>query len=311
MILHFMEMKRIYIFVLSTLFLGCIILSIAIKHHEQESQIIIAQTGQRLTLTATLDYGVATYYSAEDLDNHCNGLEYHHLSEVMINLEDKVIKLDDAIKDGRITTEEIIAFSRIDSKNGYCRETYESKNGLCSFTYRYPTYELYVIYDVYETPDGEQHLIDSLSVCGPGSSAALRHSYRDENGHLIDKEDWGLSFNILDSTSNTLSLFCTQSGGQHLGELIVTGTIVYDSNTKEILESSIVASTEEITEKINIANNTDTCLIIDLCQSEKKLIAGDYTLQIWVTDEYDPSTIHPLMRDYYDTQVYSIEFNIP
>lgn len=258
-----------------------------------------------------MDYEItSTYFTAEELNNRCNGLDYHHLSEVIVNLQGNLVKLEAAIKDGQITTDEIFAFARIDSENGYCKQTYSSTNGLTTFIYRYPTCELHVIYDVYETPDGKQHLIDSLSIYDPGGSVTTNHTYRDDEGNLIDKEDWGLTFTVANTSSTSLSIKCVQSGGQHLGELFINNIVLYSAETLEQINLNSAICGNNDGGAISIASNDETSFTLDLVQSDGQLIGGDYFLKIFLIDVYDQSTIHPLMKNYYDAQVYTIDVKI-
>ena len=167
-----------------------------------------------------------------------------NLSDVRITLEDGTHDLKAALEDGLVTPEEIISWAKQDAAKGICKEIFSSNNGLTNFIYRYAQLELSVYDDVYETPDGKQHLIRDLTIRESGGSGfGVSFSYTDENGELksIDREDWGLSFTLEKTGESTLLLICKQSGGQQIGQLEIRNIAVY-----QVSSDSRVCSTDDI-----------------------------------------------------------------
>ena len=113
------------------------------------------------------------------------------IADITIDIDGTTRKLADALQDGSVTVEQLIADARQDADQGYCHEKATSKNGLTEFTYYYGDFRLHYVYDIYETPDGKQHLIADFSIIESHSDVvSYRYSY-DENGNCIDFEDWG------------------------------------------------------------------------------------------------------------------------
>ena len=40
------------------------------------------------------------------------------------------------------------------------------------------------------------------------------------------------------------------------------------------------------------------------------LSSGEYEVVLWIKDIYDESQKHPLMRNFYDTQIYNLDFTV-
>lgn len=247
----------------------------------------------------------------EDLGNNYDGdINYSGLSEVNIRLGDKNLPLADAIKNGEVTVEELTAWARIDARYNLCTETFESKNGLSQFYYAYPDFELALTYDVYETPDGESHLIKRFSVCSPGTEhEPLRFMPPEEDRHTtdpIDKEDWGLSFTMKEATPTGVKIQCTQKEGQQLGTLKVWAATVY--NKTGTIAQSITAPGENLDIQLNM--NGDTELTMDWTKNIVELPQGDYAIRLYIEDVYEETAVNPLTRNFYDKQTYDVDFTV-
>lgn len=253
--------------------------------------------------------------------NLSDGLTYLGVSDVTIELSGETMSLEQAIRDGRISVAEILAYARLDSKNGFCEETYTSKNGLTSFLYCYPDFDVHIIYDVYETPDGQQHLIEDLSIYSTGSHQNMHHYFVDEDspyGYFIDREDWGLDFDAEEATSTGLTINCTQSGGQQIGELEVDYNYrlysVAEDQTAPVpgLQGTVNYTPETLPSPIaKIRKDATTRFTIDWTEEYGALESGTYRINLSVKDIFSEAQVHPLMKNYYDSQSYWIEFTIP
>jgi len=244
----------------------------------------------------------------EDLgNNYDDDINYSGLSEVKIKLGDKNLPLADAIKNGEVTVEELIAWARIDARYNLCTETFESKNGLARFEYAYPDFKLDLTYDIYETPDGESHLIKGFNICTPSTEFGDRFFPTGDRGdQYLDKEDWGVTFEILEATSTSVKVKCTQKDGQQVGDLKVWNFQIY--NTKDGTLYTRPSPIQELDISLKMDGTSEFTL--DWKDDIGELSKGDYAIRLNLRDVYDPETIHPLIRKYHDTQSYDVDFTV-
>lgn len=265
----------------------------------------------QITTITDMESGFTTIKS-EDLGGSFQGdIVYLNLRDVNIDANGEQLKLEDALRDGIITAEEIFAYARLDARYGFCTETFESKHGLTHFTYCYPEFNLRLTYDVYETPDNQQHLINEIIFYSPTSQVSTNYT-DDKTGDAIDREDWGLTFEAVSATSTILTVECSHSGGQQIGNLLVDYYIIYRGNDYAFVpHREGIDSTEDFLPKIIIPQNEVSVFAIDWTETYGMLDSGEYSIALFVHDEFDKTKIHPLMEDYYDTQRYWVEFSIP
>lgn len=231
------------------------------------------------------------------------------IADITIDIDGTTRKLADALQDGSVTVDRLIADARQDADQGYCHEKATSKNGLTEFTYYYGDFRLHYVYDIYETPDGKQHLIADFSIIESHSDVvSYRYSY-DENGNCIDFEDWGLTFTI-SQADDVITVVCTQSGGQQFGNLQFSEAFLEKKNPStqqwESLEDNFTY--DRIGTALTMGGTTE--LTFDVAEKGEPLPAGDYSLAMQFTDCYDPEEIPSLMRKYHDRQWYTLEFTI-
>lgn len=298
-------MKRSVIplfFVLSILFCSC-----AEKSPNQETLAQI-HPEQRLHITARYQKGPEgyAYFTSEELGGNLgDSLEYMRLTDVNITLEESVYPLEDAIKNGLLSVEEIFAYARLDARNGFCNETHKTKNGLTHFTYHYEGIDLCLVYDVYETPSGQPHLINDIGVYHDGTE--VYHMYTDDKtGERLDYEDWGLNFTVSDISPTGVTILCQQSGGQQIGTLCI-------DNAWHMIEVEEKSPTAEVqpSPEIPLAMEGESTFSLDWTEKYGALPSGNYELVLCVNDHFDESQVHPLMKDFQQRQYYSIELTLP
>lgn len=249
-----------------------------------------------------------TRISSEDLGRYLErGILYEGVTNVTIDIDGTSMNLETAIRDGFITPAQLFAYPRLDAENGFCTEsTRVGKTGLTAFIYTYPDAELWIVYDVWATPDGQQHLIQDFRIFRPGGSKSESPGgYLDLEAHTrLDREDWGITLEIVKISPTSVMLNCTQSSGQQIGQL-------------HVYTYSIRGDNGSIGEPIMVDYNTDlqmngtTELLLDWSSLYGALPSGEYRLIIALQDVYDYDQIHPLMINYTDYQDYEITFTIP
>ena len=183
----------------------------------------LAKTGQRLVITGT--YTEETKRKEYSQSEGERGVHVHHLDDTKILVDGTDMLLQEAVEQGRITPEEIATYARLDALGGYCDMTAESIRGLTTFYYVYQNqFKVRVVDDIYETPDGKQHHIQTVDIYA--ASAKMGNTtvtYHGDDGYPIDRENWGLTFTVKDVTSTGMTLVIDQSGGQQVGELEIGG----------------------------------------------------------------------------------------
>lgn len=236
-------------------------------------------------------------------------ISYIGVNNVMITLGNEQIPLEDALTSGRITPEEIIAYAQLDANNGYCYEYPVSTNGLTKLVYNYyDQFDLVVFYDVYETPDGNQHLIKKLNFCPYYDGRRISFGFGE-----LDRENWGLTIQPAEITPEGLTLTVTQFGGQQIGGLrIVEYAIISrtEQETRRNSDGNIFVNLEDLPE-YRIQMNGESSIQINWSADYGNLPAGDYTIWLNILDVYDESQVHPLMKNYQDLQGHYIDFPIP
>lgn len=277
------------------------------KSDTQGKDVSVVQEASRFQLTLTPGEE-NTSFSRKELDGRYDGtLTYVSLGGVTITLDGKKAPLEEAIRKGDVAVEEIFAWARMDARDGLCKETYESDRGLTRFTYQYPDFRMEIMQDVYETPDGGSYLMNSMTICPSdveyqGGLALIPEG----SSRPIDMEDWGLSFEVLKADDSGVTLRCAQSGGQQAGSLKVFNyTIVSTAG-----DGAFYPPSEKTSQDIALTMGGSTEFTIRWKDAHGALPAGEYFLRLNVQDDYNPETIHPLIRKFYDKQSYDVKFTV-
>ena len=249
---------------------------------------------------------------------------YWSVKDVTVQLDGTRMPLEDALCEGLVTVDDVIASAREDAASGRCKESSQSKNGLAVFRYHYPAFNLQSLYDIYEPPDGWRHRITDFSVYGIGRDPGYSIGWDEETGDPIDYEDWGLTFTVTQLSPYGVTLECAQSGGQQFGRLNVAGLMLSRKNPDtqdwervEPLDASIGADIykaySEVTPKPedDLAMGGTKELTYDLEAMFGRLTAGEYEISLKIVDCYDEADVPPLSRNFYDVQWYTVkEFTV-
>lgn len=240
--------------------------------------------------------------SAEELgQNYPCDLDLEGIENVQVQLDGAYYPLEDALKDQRITLEELAAYAQIDARTGFCTEEYETHNGLTRFTYIYPDFKFNYIHCIYETPDGNSYELWEYSLLSPNNYPTLPIPTNDE-GLDLDREDWGIEFTVTDARPDGLMLETAQSGGMQFGTLSMEDYYVFawDGN-------QIVSGTWRSNLDIPIVMGGSGELEITW---ESELPPGEYMFVARLQEIYDPADVPALMKNYHDHQQYAIPFSI-
>lgn len=249
---------------------------------------------------------ISKSFTPEDLNgNSSMTVQYLDVENVSIEIDHEPYHLEDAIREGRIHTEELAAYARIDARNGLCEELTRSDHSLTSYIYRYPNYDLEITYDIFKSPDGREHNIKKLMLC---PNAFYTDCTYTEDGIDIKREDWGISFQIEEVDRTGITLTCTQRKGQQLGDLVAIQFNLQDATERNLLPLLSDAETGKM--KLELNRNGSTQIVIDWEKVYGKLSSGEYVLCLSVMDVYNKDTVHPLMENFTDNQTYHIFFEI-
>lgn len=260
---------------------------------------------QRLNIIAIQDKSAPPVnVSMDEIDpGNQASLTYFDLKEVSLKTAQGEKPLETAIQDGDISVEEIFAYARLDARNGFCTEHKSSLHGLTHFIYVYPQYKLYAAYDLYETPDGKQNLINELVFTSRNSN--LNFNYED-----LDQEDWGLTFAVSQVDGNSVTIDCTQKDGQQAGTLILDCCHIYLEDYSEVKTAKNITETEDFQPKIPLPMNASDSFTIRWENLYGTLPKGKYRMDLHVQDEYDKNKLHPLQDKFYDSQRYWVSFEV-
>ena len=235
------------------------------------------------------------------------------LEDVAVVVEGRPVPLEEALHQGKLRPEEIAVYARMDAADGFCRMQAKSQKGLTEFVYAYDQVTVRVVHDIYETPDGKQHLIETVNLW-PVGVAASDTVYCDEYGQPLDKEDWGLAFTAEAVSEKGMTLICSQKGGQQAGILRLDGIMIISQQTGDSLDAADLDQQSALREKMRevpLERDSTTTVELDWSAAYGQLSAGTYILRLFVVDEYDPEDLHPLQLKYRDGQTYQLEISVP
>ena len=263
----------------------------------------------------------ATQYqriTEEELTGIYNGvIDYTGFSDVLIKIGGTDMSLREAILDRHISVEEFIARLQTDARNGYCKEIYETDIDLTHFLYRYNTFEVAVFNDVWEAPNGEKILARDIWIDQSWHfNDGIYRTYLDDEGNEVGrrKEDWGLTFEVIEATPTCVKVNITQHGGQQFGQFEInihyasisgeTGGFLRTANNTQPRMTGFPSDG-----RINMNGTTE--FTFDWSNELGELPSGTYWMSFGVNDVYNANLIHPFTKDYTDYQSYFFEFKIP
>lgn len=265
----------------------------------------------QISITEDENAGLTTVPAAQLDGAYPGDITYCDVTNVCILVAGEEKPLEDAIREGDISTYEMVADAQLDAQAGICRELAYTKNGLTYFTYRYPEYDLMTAHDIYETPDGKKHLIRFFGVLKTGSKLTIEHpDEASPYGYMIDREDWGIALQVKSVTPTGIVLDCKQSGGQQLGELAIMDYVIYrtaEDTPRTPLERSDFVWEEPVA---TVLQNQESEISLDWTALYGELPSGTYAIRILIHDFFPRSAVNSMMKDFTDEQPYQINFTL-
>lgn len=276
-----------------------------------------AEPVRHLTLSVQQDKEASQYFHPEELGgNFLYGMEYRRVKDVAITIEGEEIPLETALANGDITEEDIFYYARKDARDGVCKTEAKSLRGVSNFYFHYPEYSLKIIYDIHETPDGNQYLISqlyvyALRIFGEGffHLDPTTHFFDPETRVYLDREDWGVTFEVQQATPTGMTVICTQSGGQQIGNLSIAFYCLSNASGAGRLNLEGTYGDDSM-EAISVNMEGMTTFSIDWTECYGSLPKGDYYLDLDIYDLFEPEQVPPLSADFHDWQGYSIPFTV-
>jgi len=237
-------------------------------------------------------------------------ISHKGLIDPKILIDGTYVPLDKAVESGQLTPEQVIYYAMMDAAEDNCSEFCYTENGLTQFVYVYGDYDVWVVRDVFQTPSKGDHLIKQVLICDYIQKDNLSNGgFTDKNGKTLGGEDWGLKIEVAEVTSTGMTLHITQSGGQHMGQLCVGSFSIApyewegDWWSRETGDYSFADTRSERM----IENNAVTQMHISWEKLEGSLPSGKYEIRLYIDDVFDEKNMHPLTKNYTDSQMYRLE----
>ena len=105
-----------------------------------------------------------------------------------------------------------------------------------------------------------------------------------------------------------MTIRCTHSGGQQIGQLEATGYCLSSNGLFLLLNDGFEFSPPM--DNVVLKEDDVTEFTLDWTEPYGQLSSGEYRIMLYVHDVYDESQKHPLMRNFYDTQIYNLDFTV-
>ena len=311
--------KAISICLCCVLLIGAFFLGTRFPAAEPKAE--TAQPGQALQLTVTMDTD-AGFRDIPLEQEPYDKMTYLGIADAAIVVDGVSYDLEQALASKVISAADLAAAAKQDAARGLCGEVAQSENGLSVFTYYYTDFRLRHIYDLYETPDGQQHRIAEILLYSTANEPGFMPAY-DENGEPIDYENWGLELELAKADAEEAVVSIHQQGGQQFGRLNLREFMLCAQNPDtgvweelsllEGVEKSYTYIREEAEEPNSgryLTMGGEAEIPLPIAESYGPLQPGQYQLRLQIADFYEDPAIPPLSRNYHDAQWYVLEFTI-
>ena len=245
------------------------------------------------------------YFPGSVLGKNLNpGMDYQYVGNVQIQVGRESLPLEKAIRDGKVTIQQMYAQACKDGEEQICTLTRLSQNGVTNNLFRYPDFQINIVDDLLEY-DGRDIPVAYLAVSSADQTPNTIDGWDSQRKSPRVKEDWGLSFEATFSDSS-LSVTVHQSGGMQQGTLTVENAAIIDQYPFALsdqdgnvrltqLEGAPLTMGGESSMEINLADF--------LGQEPEK---GTYALRICIEDH----ALSGQTPKHQSSQYYSIPFTV-
>ena len=278
----------------------------------ETNQAVRFETSTRhLNISLKQDEDASQIFRPDELGgNFLHNMQYRQVKDVMISLDKETLPLEDALKQGKLTEEDILYFARQDARTGFCKTEAVSLRGVTNFYFHYPGYSIKIIHDVQETPDGGQYLISQMHVYAPElDMKPTTHFFNPETNEYLDLEDWGLTFDVQQVAPTGITFTCTQSAGQQIGTLAIKYYYLTET-TGPFLQKADGTEGAHF-EALTLDMDGTSTFTIDWTEWYGALPSGEYIFLLDIFDLFEPEQVPPLTVDFHTRQLYSIAISIP
>ena len=278
----------------------------------ETNQAVRFETSTRhLNISLKQDEDASQIFRPDELGgNFLHNMQYRQVKDVMISLDKETLPLEDALKQGKLTEEDILYFARQDARTGFCKTEAVSLRGVTNFYFHYPEYSIKIIHDVQETPDGGQYLISQMHVYAPKlDMKPTTHFFDPETNVYLDLEDWGLTFDVQQVAPTGITFTCTQSAGQQIGTLAIKYYYLTET-TGPFLQKADGTEGAHF-EALTLDMDGTSTFTIDWTEWYGALPSGEYIFLLDIFDLFEPEQVPPLTVDFHTRQLYSIGIRIP
>lgn len=278
----------------------------------ETNQAVRFETSTRhLIISLKQDEDASQIFRPDELGgNFLHNMQYRQVKDVMISLDKETLPLEDALKQGKLTEEDILYFARQDARTGFCKTEAVSLRGVTNFYFHYPEYSIKIIHDVQETPDGGQYLISQMHVYAPElDMKPTTHFFNPETNEYLDLEDWGLTFDVQQVAPTGITFTCTQSAGQQIGTLAIKYYYLTET-TGPFLQKADGTEGAHF-EALTLDMDGTSTFTIDWTEWYGALPSGEYIFLLDIFDLFEPEQVPPLTVDFHTRQLYSIAISIP
>lgn len=245
------------------------------------------------------------YYPGSVLGGKLNpGMDYQYAQNVQLQIGRESVPLEEAIRDGKITIQQLYAQACKDGEEGICTLTRLSQNGVTNNVFRYPKFQINIVDDLLEH-DGQDIPVAYLAVSSADQTPNIIDGWDAQRKSPRVKEDWGLTFDAAFS-DGCLSVVVHQTGGMQQGTLTVENAVIIDQDPFALSDQEGNVRLMQL-EGTALTMGGETNLEINLSeflgQEPEK---GTYTLRMCIEDSVSPGQT----PKHQSSQYYSIPFTV-
>ena len=245
------------------------------------------------------------YFPGSVLGKNLNpGMDYQYVGNVQIQVGRESLPLEKAIRDGKVTVQQMYAQACKDEEEQICTLTRLSQNGVTNNLFRYPDFQINIVDDLLEY-DGRDIPVAYLAVSSADQTPNTIDGWDSQRKSPRVKEDWGLSFEAAFSGSS-LSVTVHQSGGMQQGTLTVENAAIIDQYPFALSDQDGNVRLTQL-EGAPLTMGGESSMEINLAEFlGQKPEKGTYALRICIEDH----ALSGQTPKHQSSQYYSIPFTV-